>query len=55
MIAVVERGRKNKEILVIENIDKIAMIGIAKVSNAIYLGKKYIWAISNANINAARN
>ena len=54
VIAVAEKGRKNKKLLAIENADKTAMAEVTKVSNAIDLGNKNSWAISNADINAAR-
>lgn len=55
MIKVAEKGRKNKELLTIENVDKTTMAEVAKVSNAINLGSKHSWAISNANIDAIKN
>ncbi len=54
-IAVAERGRENKELLAIEKTDKTAIAEVAKVLNNIDLGSKHSWAISNADIDAARN
>ena len=55
IIAVIERGGKNKELLAIKNTDKTAMTEVAKMSNAINFGSKYNWVISNTNIDVARN
>lgn len=41
--------------MIIENTNKIAIAKVAKVSNAIDLGNKYNWIISNTNIDEARN
>ena len=53
MIAVAEKGRENKELLAIENINKTAMAEVAKVSSTIDLRSKHNWAINNADINVA--
>ena len=52
VIAVVKKDEKNKELLAIENIDKIAMMKMVKISSAINFGSKHNWAISNADMNA---
>ncbi len=52
MIAVAERGGK---LLAIENEEKTVIAEVAKVSSAINLGSKHSWAISNADIDAARD
>ena len=51
----VEKGGKNKELLVIKNINKTAMAEIAKVLNVIDLKTKYSWTISNTEIDVAEN
>ena len=38
-----------------KNVDNTAMAKVLKVSNAIDLGNKYSWAISNADIDATRD
>ena len=53
MIVAAEKGRENGELLIIENIDKIAMAEIMKISSVIEFGNKYSWTISNADIDAA--
>ncbi len=56
MIAAAERGRKNEGQLAMENLlDKTAMAEVAKVSSVIDLGSKYSWAISDADIDVARD
>lgn len=55
MIKVAQKSGKNKDLLAIENIDKIAIVKVAKVSNAINLYNKRSLAISNANMNIAQN
>lgn len=55
VIAMVEKDAKNKELLAIENIDKTAMMNMAKVSNAIDFGSKHSSGISNADINAVED
>ncbi len=55
MIVVAEKGLENKELLVIENINKIAMAEVTKVSSTIDLRNKYSWIISNIDINVAKN
>lgn len=55
VIVIAEKGRENKELLAIENIDKIAIAEVAKVSNAIDLTSKHNQAISNANIDVAKD
>ena len=41
MIVVAERGRKNGGPLAMENVDKTAMVEIAKILSIIDLGNKY--------------
>ncbi len=53
VIAVAEKGRENKELLAMENVDKTAMAEVAKVLSAIDLGSKHSWTISNTDIDAA--
>ena len=55
MIAAAKRGRKNGEPLAMENVDKTVMGELAKVSNTIDLGNQYIQAISNGDIDVARD
>lgn len=55
MIAVAEKGKKNKELFIIENIDKTAIAKFAKVLSTINLSNKYNWAINNTDINITRN
>lgn len=55
MIAVAEKGRENQEpFMVMENVDKTAMMEISKVSSAIHFGSKYSWTIGNADMHTAR-
>lgn len=55
LIAIAKKDRKNRELLVIENKNKTAMVKVAKVSSVIDLGNKYSWVISNINIEIARD
>lgn len=55
MIAIAKRGEANKELLTIENTNKITIVENAKMSNIIDFNSKYYQAISNMNIDAARN
>lgn len=56
MLAVTEKNRKNEEQLAMENIlNKSAMAEVIKVSNVIDLGSKYSWAISNTDIDVAKD
>ncbi len=52
VILVVERG---EELLVMENADKTAIAEVVKMSSAIDLRSKHSWAISNANMDAAKD
>ncbi len=52
VILVAERGR---ELLAMENADKTAIAEVAKMSSAIDLGSKHSWAISNADMDVARD
>ncbi len=52
IIAVAER---NRELLAMENVDKTVIAEVAKVSSAIDLGNKHSWAISNADMDVARD
>ena len=45
-----KRGIENKELLAIENADKIAMAEVVKVLSTIDLRSKHSWAISNVNM-----
>ena len=55
MITVVKKSGENKELLAIENVDKIAIVKVTKMSSAIDLKSKHSWAINNADIDAAGN
>ena len=48
-----ERGRKNKELLSMENVNKTVIVEVAKILSAIDLGNKYNLAINNADIDVA--
>ncbi len=52
VIAMVER---DGELLVMENANKTAITKFAKVSSAIDLRNKHSWAISNADMDVARD
>lgn len=54
MIAVTERGRKIQGLLA-EKVDKAAIAKVAKVASAIDIGNKYRQAISNDDMDAARD
>ena len=55
VIKVAEKGKKNKELLAIENIDKTAMAEVTKVLSIIDLRSKHNKAISNADIDVAED
>ena len=55
MIAMAEKGGDNKKLLAIKNADKTAMAEVAKVLSAIDLKSKHSWAISNSDMNVARD
>lgn len=56
ILATAEKGRKDEKQLVIENLlDNIAMAEVTKVSSVINLGSKYSWAISNTDIDIAKD
>lgn len=55
MIVVAERSRENKELLAIQNIDKIVIAEVVKVLSAIDLESKYSWVISSTNMNIIRD
>lgn len=55
MIILAKKSRNNKERLAIKNIDKAAIIEIAKMLSVIDFDSKYSWAISNNDMNAAKN
>lgn len=55
IIILTEKNRNNKGLLVIENIEKIVITEVAKILNAIDLNSKHSCAISNYNLNAAKN
>ncbi len=55
MIAMIEKGEKNKELLVMENVEKTAIAEVIKVSSTIDLGSKHSWAMSNADMDAVRD
>lgn len=51
----IRQKQRIKRELVDENIDKIVMVDIIRTSSLINLNSRYIQAISNININAAKN
>ena len=55
VIAIIEKSRENKELLAIENANKTAIAEVTKVSSAIDFKNKHSLAISNADIDAAKN
>lgn len=55
IIVVAENSLENKELLVIENVNKITIAKVIKVSSIIDLESKYSWIISNANIDIAKD
>ena len=55
IIIVAEKGKKNRKLLAMKNVDKTTMAKIAKVSSAMDLGSKYCWAINNADIDVTRD
>lgn len=55
VIVVTEKSRENKKLLAIENIDKTIMVEVTKVLSAINLRSKHNWAISNVDIDVARD
>lgn len=55
VIIVAEKSGKNKELLAIENVNKIVMAEIGKVLCVIDFRKKHSWTISHIDINIARN
>lgn len=50
MIILTKKSRNNEKLLIIENIDKIAIAKVAKVLNTINLVSKHSWTISNSDI-----
>ena len=54
VIEAAEKGREIQEPLA-EKINKAAMVEVAKVASAIDIGNKYRWAISNDDIDIARD
>ena len=50
-----KKAREKKEQLVVRNADKIAQSKITRTSSLMDLNGKYMWAMSNVNINAARD
>lgn len=50
-----EKGREKEEEFVEGNTDIIALTKIVKMSSIVNLNSRYIWAISNVNINATKN
>lgn len=55
IIAVAGKNRGNRELLAIENINITVIAEIAKVLSIINLGNKYNEAISNTDIDTAKN
>lgn len=53
LIVVTEKSGENKELLAMENANKIEMVEVVKVLSIIDLESKYSWAISNADMHAA--
>lgn len=55
MIIVIEKVRENIELLAIKKIDKIVIAEVIKISSTINLGIQHNQAISNADINIAKD
>lgn len=55
MIILAEKGKNNKKLLTIENMNKTAMAECEKIWSAINLEGEYNWAISNSDIDIAEN
>ncbi len=48
-------AKKGRKLLTIENTEKTAIVEVTKVLSDIDLGSKHSWAISNADMDAARD
>lgn len=56
MMVVAKRSRKNKNQLAIQNLlDKTTITKVSKVSSVIKFNNKYSWAISNIELDIARD
>lgn len=55
MIILAQKSRNNERQLIIENINKIAIVEVAKVLSIINLNNKYNWVITNSDIDATRD
>lgn len=55
VITIAEKSKKNRGLLVIENMDKTVIAEVVIMLNTIDLDNKFNWANSNANINITRN
>lgn len=53
LIAAAEKDRENRRSLAIKNINKIAMVEIAKMLNVIDLNSRYMWVMNNVDIYTA--
>ena len=54
-VIISKKTQKKERQLVVRNTDKIAQIEVAKTSSLIDFDGKYMWAISNVDIDATRN
>lgn len=54
IITVAEKDRENQELLV-EKVDKVAMVEVARMSIAINIGGKYRQVISNIDMDVAED
>lgn len=55
VIIMTESGEKNKKLLAIEYVNKIAIVEVAKVSSSIDLRNKHNQVISNTNMDVAKD
>ena len=54
-VVVLKKAREKEEQLVVRNTDKIAQAEFARTLSPMDLDGKYIWAITNVDIDAARD
>ena len=50
-----KKAREKEGQLVVKNADKIALVEVVRTSSPMNLDGKYMWAISNIDIDAARD
>lgn len=55
VIIAVKKMRENGDLLALNNVDKIAIVEVTKMSNTIDLDNKYSLAIGNTNMNTVGN